>query len=48
MAADIYVYMAIEMVVYIDVDVADDVDADTSCFHGPVSSCPNIFDLLII
>jgi hypothetical protein len=43
-AADMNVDMAADM----DVDVADDMDADNPCFHGPVSSGPNIFGLIII
>jgi hypothetical protein len=40
--------VAIGMVIDMDVDVIDDVDVDRPCFHGPVSSGPNIFGLQII
>jgi hypothetical protein len=46
-AADMDVHMAIDKAFDTDVDVADDVDADSPCFHGPVSSDPNIFGLLL-
>jgi hypothetical protein len=47
-AADMDVDMAIGMVVDMDVDMADDVDTNSPCFHGLVSSGPNIFGPLII
>jgi hypothetical protein len=47
-AADMDVDMAIDMAADINIDVADDMDANSPCFHGPVSSGPNIFNLLII
>jgi hypothetical protein len=47
-AADMDVDMAIDMAADINIDVADDMDANNPCFHGPVSSGPNIFNLLII
>ena len=47
-AADMDVDMAIDMDVDINIDMADDVDANSPYFHGPVSSDPNIFGLLII
>jgi hypothetical protein len=47
-AADMNIDMAIDMAVDMDVDMADDVDAENPYFHGPVSSGPNIFGLLII
>jgi hypothetical protein len=52
MAADVDIDVAANMdvdtAVDMDVDVADDVVVDRPCFHGPVSSGPNIFGLLII
>jgi hypothetical protein len=45
---DVAADMDIHMAAGTDVDVADDMDADSPCFHGPVSSGPNIFGLLII
>jgi hypothetical protein len=47
MTANMATDMDVNMVVDLDVDVADNVDADSPCFHGPVSSGPNIFVLLI-
>jgi hypothetical protein len=44
MAADVDVDVAADM----DVDMADDMHADNPCFHGPVSSGPNIFGIPII
>jgi hypothetical protein len=41
-ATDMDVDMATGMTVDMNVDVLDDVDADNPCFHGPVSSGPNI------
>jgi hypothetical protein len=38
----------VDVAANMDVDVTDDIDADNPCFLGPVSSCPNIFGLLII
>jgi hypothetical protein len=46
-AIDMDVDMAIDMDVHMYVNVADDVDANSPCFYGPVSSGPNIFGLLI-
>jgi hypothetical protein len=40
--------MNIDMAVDIYVNVADNVNADNPCFHGPISNDPNIFSLLII
>jgi hypothetical protein len=52
MAADVDIDVAANMdvdtAVDMDVDVADDVVVDRPSFHGPVSSGPNIFGLLII
>jgi hypothetical protein len=52
MAADVDVEMAanmgINMATNKDVDVADDMDTNNPCFHGPVSSGPYIFGLIII
>jgi hypothetical protein len=42
--ADVATNMDIDMIV----DMTDDVDAESPCFHEPVSSDPNIFSLLII
>jgi hypothetical protein len=47
MAADVATDVTADMNVDMAVDMADDVHADTPCFHGPVSSDPNIFSLLI-
>jgi hypothetical protein len=44
MATDVDVDVTADM----DVDMADDMHADNPCFHGPVSSGPNIFGILII
>jgi hypothetical protein len=52
MAADVNVNITtdidIDMVIDMNTDMANDVNADSPCFHGPVSSDPNIFGLLII
>jgi hypothetical protein len=40
--------VAADMAIDMDVDMTDDMDADSLCFHGPVSSDPNIFGLQII
>jgi hypothetical protein len=47
-AADMDVDMTINMTTEMDVDMVDDMDADNPCFHGPISSGPNSFGLLII
>jgi hypothetical protein len=38
MTADMDVDMAIYMAIDMDVEEADDMDADSPCFHGPISS----------
>jgi hypothetical protein len=52
MTADVNVNITtdidIDMVIDMNTDMANDVNADSPCFHGPVSSDPNIFGLLII
>jgi hypothetical protein len=47
-AADMDVDISIGIAVDMDIDMAHDVDVDSPCFHGPVSSGPNIYGLLII
>jgi hypothetical protein len=47
-AADVDVDVAADMAIDMDVDMTDDMDTDSPCFHGPVSSDPNIFGLQII
>jgi hypothetical protein len=48
MTADVNVNITTDMVIDMNTDMANDVNADSPCFHGPVSSDPNIFGLLII
>jgi hypothetical protein len=45
---DVVADMDVDMAADMDVDVEDVMDADSPCFHGAVSSGPNIFGLIII
>jgi hypothetical protein len=45
---DVVVDMDVSMAIDLAVDMDVDVDTESPCFHGPVSSAPNIFGLLII